>query len=258
MKNIRQHDRVRKEFSQQALPYSQTPSISDAGRLQKLVTAVSPDSDARVLDVACGPGYVALAFAEVCREVVGIDLTPEMLEVAESHRRQRQVTNASFQLGAAEKLPFRNQEFDVVVSRLALHHWQTPRRIIAEMARVCRRGGTIALEDLITSEHTRRASFQNRIEKLRDPSHTTAVSASALLQLLAAAKLEIIAMHSGELLQDAERWMTTSRTPEKIARKVRALLEQDEKRDLSGLSPFRVQGRLQFRQQMLTVVTRKL
>src|SRR5258708_6864691 len=172
---MRHHDRVRMEFSQQALPYSQTPSISDAARLQKLVQAVSPDANARVLDVACGPGYVALAFAEVCREVVGIDLTPEMLEVAESHRRNRQIANASFQLGAAEKLPFRNQEFDVVVSRLALHHWQAPRPIIAEMARVCRRGGTNALEEFVTHEHARPASFQNRLEKLRDPSHTTPV-----------------------------------------------------------------------------------
>src|SRR5258708_5779269 len=243
---MRHHDRVRMEFSQQALPYSQTPSISDAARLQKLVQAVSPDANARVLDVACGPGYVALAFAEVCREVVGIDLTPEMLDVAESHRRERQITNASFQLGAAEKLPFRNQQFDVVVSRLALHHWQAPRRIIAEMVRVCRRGGKIAIEDLITSEHAKRASFHNQIEKLRDPSHTRALSASGLVKALAAAKLEIVSIQSGELLQDVERWMTTSRTPEKVARKLRTLLEQDEQRDLSGLSPFRSEGRLHF------------
>jgi ubiquinone/menaquinone biosynthesis C-methylase UbiE len=255
---MRHHDRVRVEFSRQALPYSQTPSISDAARLQKLVQAVSPDASAKVLDVACGPGYVALAFAEVCREVVGIDLTPEMLEVAESHRRKRQITNASFQLGAAEKLPFRNQEFDVVVSRLALHHWQAPRRIIAEMVRVCRHGGTIALEDLITSEHARRASLHNRIEKLRDPSHTRAFSASGLVRVLAAANLEIVSIYSGELLQDVERWMETSRTPETVARKVRALLAQDEQRDLSGLTPFRVDGRLHFRHKTLTVVTRKL
>ena len=255
---MRHHDRVRLEFSQQALPYSQTPAISDAGRLQRLVQAVSPDSNAKVLDVACGPGYVALAFAEACREVVGIDLTPQMLEVAESHRRTRHIANASFQLGAAEKLPFRNQQFDVVVSRLALHHWQSPRRIISEMVRVCRRGGKVAIEDLIASEHARRASFHNRVERLRDPSHTRALSASALVQALAAAKLEIVSIHSGELLQEVERWMTTSRTPEKAARKVRALLEQDEERDLSGLSPFRAEGRLHFRHKTLTVVAHKL
>src|SRR6266481_3986006 len=99
---MRHHDRVRMEFSQQALPYSQTPSISDAGRLQKLVTAVSPDPNARVLDVACGPGYVALAFAEVCREVVGIDLTPEMLEVADTHRRKSDLTNDKLDAGGRQ------------------------------------------------------------------------------------------------------------------------------------------------------------
>ena len=255
---MRHHDRVRLEFSKQAVPFSQTASIRDSARLQKLVQAVAPSKDASVLDIATGSGYVALAFAEVCREVIGVDLTPEMLELAESHRRQRQLSNASFQRGTAEKLPFPARRFDVVVSRLALHHCRVPARVIAEAVRVCRPGGTIAIEDLVASEHPRRAAYQDRVEKLRDPSHTKALSATALIRLLSTAGLEVQSLNSGELLQDAEKWLATSATPEPAARKVRALLMQDEKRDLSGLCPFDLGGRLQFRQHTLTVIARKI
>jgi ubiquinone/menaquinone biosynthesis C-methylase UbiE len=255
---MRHHDRIRHEFSKQAVLYSQNASIRDSTRLQKLVQAVSPAKDASVLDIATGPGYVALAFAEVCREVIGVDLTPRMLELAESHRRGRKLSNASFQRGTAEKLPFPARRFDVVVSRLAFHHFRFPARVIAEAARVCRPGGMIAIEDLVVSEHPKRAAYQNRIEKLRDPSHTKALSASGLIRLLSRAGLEIQSMNSSELLQDAEKWLATSATPEPVARKVRALLIRDEKRDLSGLCPFHVDGRLHFRHNTLTVVARKI
>lgn len=255
---MRHHDRIRLEFSRQAVPFSRTASIRDSARLQRLVDAVLPATSASVLDIATGPGYVALAFAEVCREVIGVDLTPEMLDLAESHRRQRKLSNASFQHAIAEKLPFPARRFDVVVSRLALHHFRFPARVIAEAVRVCRPGGTIAIEDIMASEHPRRAAYQDRMEKLRDPSHTRTLSATGLVRLLSSAGLEIQSLNSGELLQDVEKWLATSSTPEPAARKVRALLLRDEKRDLSGLCPFHLDGRLHFRHNTLTVTARKI
>ncbi|HWX55370.1 MAG TPA: class I SAM-dependent methyltransferase [Verrucomicrobiae bacterium] len=255
---MRHKDRIRLQFSRQAVPYSKLASITDAARLQRLVQAVSPAKNDSVLDVATGPGYVALAFGETCAEVVGVDLTPEMLVVADSNRRHRQLSNVSFQLAPAEKLPFPAKSFDVVVSRLAVHHFPVPRKVVGEMARVCRAGGLVAVEDLVTSEHPERAAYQNRLEKLRDPSHTKALSATGLIKVLAAAGLEIQSLGFGELTPEVEQWLTTSGTPEKVARKVRAMLARDEKRDLSGICPFRVDGCMYFHQKTLTVVGRKL
>src|ERR1700682_1148527 len=255
---MRHHDRIRLEFSKQAVLYSQNASIRDSARLERLVQAVSPAKDASVLDIATGPGCVALAVAEVCREVIGVDLTPRMLELAESHRRSRKLSNASFQRGTAEKLPFPARRFDVVVSRLALHHFRVPARVIAEAVRVCRPGGTVAIEDLVASEHPKRAAYQNRVEKLGAPWHTKALSATGLIRLLSMAGLEIQSLYWVELIQDVEKWLATSVTPEPVARKVRALMVQDEKRNLSGLWPFPVDGRLYFRHNTLTVVARKI
>ena len=86
-------DLVREEFTRQANDYATAPAILDAEHLRKLVEIVAPPADARVLEVATGPGHVAMAFAAVCREVVGIDLTDAPLKIAEKMRMERGLTN---------------------------------------------------------------------------------------------------------------------------------------------------------------------
>src|SRR5260370_17067479 len=109
------------------------PLVAERAQLMRLVQAVRPRPQARVLDVATGPGFVALAFAEAGCEVVGIDLTEAPLAIAEQTRQSRGLTNVCFQLGDAEQLPFEEEAFDVVVSRFALHHYEHPQRVLSEM-----------------------------------------------------------------------------------------------------------------------------
>ena len=80
---------IEQEFSHQAPLYAANSLISDPARVARLVSAVAPAPTARVLEVATGPGYVALGFGAICREVVGIDLTPAQLAIAEQLRDER-------------------------------------------------------------------------------------------------------------------------------------------------------------------------
>src|SRR2546428_5020600 len=86
-------DLIRTEFTKQAATYPANASIADPNRVMRLVHAVDPSADARVLEVACGPGYVSLGFATVCAEVVGLDLTPALLAKAEQLRQGRRLEN---------------------------------------------------------------------------------------------------------------------------------------------------------------------
>ncbi len=118
-----------------------------------------------MLEVATGPGHVAMAFAKVAREVIGVDLTEAPLKIAERMRAERGLHNVSFRQADVEaRLPFDDNEFDVVVCRFAVHHFENPAVVIGEMARVCRVDGTVAIEDLISSEHPVRAEYYNRFE----------------------------------------------------------------------------------------------
>ncbi|HYN16174.1 MAG TPA: methyltransferase domain-containing protein [Terriglobales bacterium] len=249
---------VQESFTRQADVYAVTPTVADPARIERLVEAVDPAAESRVLEVACGPGFLALAFAARCREAVGLDLTDAPLAIAEKNRRERGLANVRFQRGDADRLPFADGEFDVVVCRFAFHHFEEPGRVLREMARVCRPQGRVAVEDLVSSEHRGRADYQNRFERLRDPSHTRALAPSELLALFTAAGLELERLYSGELVQNLERWLANSQTPPGPAAEVRAMIERDAREDLSGTRPYLEDGQWFFRQPTLAVVARRL
>jgi SAM-dependent methyltransferase len=97
----------------------------------------------RVLDVACGTGVVAVTAARLGARVTGLDLTPELLTRARENAAISQ-TEIDWHEGDAEKLPFGDAEFDVVLSQFG--HIFAPRPDVAtsEMLRVLKPGGTIA------------------------------------------------------------------------------------------------------------------
>ncbi len=249
---------VQEEFTRQADAYAVAPSIIDPARLGRLVQAVAPAAGARLLEVATGPGHVALAFAPHCREVIGLDLTEAPLVIAEKARLERGLANVRFQTGDAEKLPFEDGSFDVVVCRFAYHHFEDPPLVLAEMTRVCRAGGSVAVEDIIVSEHAGRAAYHNRFENLRDQSHTHAFPLSRLLQIFAANGLEVERVTTDSYDVQAEAWLSRAQTPHDRAAQTRALIESDAADDLSGTTPFRRQGELYFVHHTATVVGRKL
>jgi len=249
---------VQHEFTRQATAYAALPSVSDPMRIDRLIQAVDPSPAARVLDVATGPGDVALGFAAQCREVVGIDLTGATLALAEARRKERGRANLHFVMGDTEHLPFENDTFDVVVCRFAFHHFERPAHVLAEMTRLCRPGGHVAVEDLVVSEHAARGAYQHKVEVLRDPSHTRAVPLSEMLALFAAVGLEVENVYSAMLVPGVQQWLATTQAPDDRAQQVYALLEHDEHHDVSGMRPFRRDGGLCFIQHTAAVIGRKL
>ena len=249
---------VQEAFTRQAEAYASNASLTDSERIDRLVRMSGADSNARVLEVATGPGHVAFGFADVCKDVVGIDLTDAPLAIAADRKRDREIENVTFLQGDAESLPFSHDSFDIVVCRLALHHVEDPAQVLEQMVRVCRPGGTIAVEDLVVSEHSERGNYQNEFERLRDSSHVRALPLSDLLQAVAEQGIEVENVRIGTLVPEMEAWLSDAKTPEQRAMDVREMIRKDEERDLSGTCPFRRDGDLHFVQRTATVVGRVL
>jgi ubiquinone/menaquinone biosynthesis C-methylase UbiE len=251
-------DKVREEFTRQAEAFAGLRELHSRERIERLVNAINPASDARALEIATGPGHVALALAARCREVIGVDITDAPLAIAERSRTERALANVRFQRADAERLPFADGEFDVVLCRFAFHHFEDPMLPLREMTRVCRPGGRVAVEDLAASEIAQRAEFYNRFERLRDLSHTRALPLSELLRMFGAQGLEIESVYTGEVVQQLERWLANSQTPEDRAAEIRTMFARDEREDLSGTRPFRRDGEVYFTHKTVAIVARKL
>lgn len=249
---------VREEFTRQADAYARAAVITDEDRLARLVGEIAPGRDDRVIEIATGPGYVAMALAMTCREVVGVDLTEAPLRIAERNRHSRRLTNVSFRTADAEALPFDDGEFNVAVCRFAFHHFEHPEQVLAEMCRVSGPGATIAIEDLYASEFQARASYYNHFERLRDHSHTRVLAPTELITIMVGAGIELQRMYSDELVVEMETWLQSAQTSAKDAAEVRRLLEDDMRRNLSGARPLLRDGNIIFHQGTLALIGRKL
>ena len=111
------------------------------------LTSALPDG-ARVLEVAPGPGYLAIAMALDGRlEVTGLDISRTFVDIANENARKAGVT-VDFQRGDVAHMPFAGGSFDLVVCQAAFKNFTLPRSAMAEMHRVLRPGGVAVIQDM--------------------------------------------------------------------------------------------------------------
>jgi ubiquinone/menaquinone biosynthesis C-methylase UbiE len=175
------------QFSRQAVPFSQQQAHSQESFLNLMLEMSGVGLEDNVLDVACGPGLVASAFAARAKHVTGIDLTPAMIQRAQEIQREKGLTNLTWQIGTVLPLPFPDAAFSLVITRYTFHHFIDPKAVFAEMVRVCRPNGVVLVADIALPPEKRRAF--DRVEKLRDPSHTSHLTPAEFLQMAEALKL---------------------------------------------------------------------
>jgi ubiquinone/menaquinone biosynthesis C-methylase UbiE len=175
------------QFTRQAVPFSQSPSVSDRKALDFIVQSAEAGPADTVLDVACGPGLLVCAFARVVRHATGIDLTPAMLDQARKAQQEQGLKNVTWQQGDVASLPYPAAHFSIVSSRFVFHHLERPLVVLKEMQRVCKPGGRVVVADIAPAPE--KADALNAEERLRDPSHVRAMPEQELQALFAEAGL---------------------------------------------------------------------
>jgi len=121
--------------------------ITDSVEQDLILDLAGPVTGTRVLDVGCGDGVLALAFARRGAQVSGIDASPAMIAAARS-RAERHAEHMNFEVGEAEALPFEDKTFDVVVSITVLCFVEDAKIAVQEMKRVLKPGGRLVIGEL--------------------------------------------------------------------------------------------------------------
>jgi SAM-dependent methyltransferase len=176
-------DMVRASFTRQVGLFS-GPDSPFVRRPAGTVEQLEPlDDDMLVLDLCCGAAHAAEVVAPRVRQVVGVDLTAELLELGAARLADAGVSNVLLQEGNAQALPFVADSFDLAYCFASLHHVGDPAAAVAEMARVVAPGGRVVVQDLIVPVPDARDRF-DEVHRLIDPSHRRAYLEAELAALL--------------------------------------------------------------------------
>lgn len=234
----RHKEAVQKQFAKTAEAFAKFAVRDSAEVIAEKVEFMRPQPTDEALDVACGPGALVLALAPRVNRVRGVDLTLDLLRYAQQFQIERQILNACFEQGDAEQLPYPDAAFDLVACQCSFHHLPKPERTLREMIRVTKPAGRLAVIDSLAPESDAKFELHNRIESLRDPSHSLTLRLTTYLEMFEGSALEI----TRQALKRRERWFNQwmlragLETHHKRYQETRKLLEESIPGDRAGFS----------------------
>jgi ubiquinone/menaquinone biosynthesis C-methylase UbiE len=248
--------RVRAQFTRQAEAYAQMEQTRDRAKLLALVRIAGTTAGHRVLDVACGPGFLTMEFAGECGSALGVDATEAFVLRARREASERGLGNVEFAVGEADDLKLTDDSFDVVSCRAAFHHFVDPGKVLAEMHRVARPGGTLLVADMLGSEDPKKSAYRDRIETLCDPTHVRAIPESEFDALFREQGLEVALQPHTRLDYELGAWLEHGGPSASDAEEIRRLLAASTEEDRSGLDARWEDGRLHFSHEAAAFVLR--
>jgi ubiquinone/menaquinone biosynthesis C-methylase UbiE len=140
--------------------------------LETLLEELRLTGEEIVLDVGTGTGTIARCVQPYCRAVMGMDLSMEMLRIAHKHPVDRLHKPIYFQQSNIDHLPFADGCFDVVVSRMVLHHvMKNLQKGVRECFRVLRKGGRIVIAEGVPPNYRLKKEFV-KIFRFKEKRHT--------------------------------------------------------------------------------------
>jgi ubiquinone/menaquinone biosynthesis C-methylase UbiE len=236
------HDKIRERFTKTADAFARTvrrTRSEEAEELAERATAGLTGADKMLaIDLACGPGTYTRPLAARVRHAIGADLTPAMVEKARTEAARDGIANIEFVCADICALPFADGAAGIVSCGYAFHHMTDPARALAEMARVLQPGGRAAVTDIIVREG-RNGAFQNNVERVRDPSHTTTLAVADFHALIRNLGMRVVSEHLHDNWHDFDVWMGNACKPpgDPVYVQTRAMMESCIADDHSGFRP---------------------
>ena len=190
--------------------------------------ALLPDPVEAVCDIGSGAGHTGLSFAGKARRIVAVDPAPKMLAEVRRLAGERGVVGVETVEAFAESVPLDDESFDVVVCRVAAHHFEDAPKALREMTRLARVGGHVAVIDMEGDEDADLDELNHDIEVLHDPTHVRSYTARQWREWFADNGLKVAACETRQREFPAgltvKRWCELGNSGAKALKQIRALL----------------------------------
>jgi ubiquinone/menaquinone biosynthesis C-methylase UbiE len=201
---VKQSKSTIQEFSKQAARMAEAPAFAADDAVSPFLQLLGDPPPTRVLDLACGPGVLTHAVAKRGCRVVAADVTLAMVERAQE--RCEDTPGVEFRVCDATALPFRDGEFDGVITRLSVHHFEQATAVLQEVHRVLAADGVLVLGDITCSANADEARLHNALEALRDPSHVQMLTQDDLERLVTSMGFRIDTQLHWKQSRQFEEW----------------------------------------------------
>jgi ubiquinone/menaquinone biosynthesis C-methylase UbiE len=234
-----QNQKVIAQFTAQSGLFSSADySLSSREYIDWAIERLPLTKDDRVLDVAAGTGLMSLAISPFVGSVTALDITEAMLSEGRIQAERLGIDNVTFQTGDAAAIGI-TEQYDMAMSRLAFHHFLKPETVLAQMILAVKPGGAVVVCDLLSPDDPALCLRYNGLERLRDDSHTTALTEQGFITLFENAGLTNLHTDFRFVVNDLEAWMAMTATPEQTREILRSAMRTEllggEK---TGFSPF--------------------
>ena len=245
-------DKIRESFTLQAKNFeSGAMSFSKKDYLAHTVTSLHLKGNENVLDAASGTCANGRSIAPFASHVTCLDTTKAMLDVGKEAAQKEGLSNMDFKIGIVEDMPFEDRTFDVVISRLAFHHFAEMEKPFSEMTRVLKKGGTLAIIDMEAASEALREK-EDTLEILRDPSHVRNRSLTEFLALYEKYGFTLKTEEHIPIEVSLSAWMDLTRTKDENRKLIIKALNDDlQGHGKTGFAPFLKKGNLHFIQRWL-------
>lgn len=194
-----------------------------------VISELQPKTEDKVLETAAETGICAREISPFVKSVTCVDLTPAMLKKGKENADKEGIDNITFILGDVNELPFSDNSFDIVLSRLAFHHFYDTNKAFSQMARVLKKGGKFVYIDMAAASEEVR-DIEDKIEK----------------------------MSITPIKKELENWLDFTNTEPNTKAKIKKLFKNDlETKSKTGFCPIIENGKIYFNQNWLMIIGTK-
>lgn len=251
-------EKIKDTFTAQSVHFeTHKANFTKKEYLDYVISEVQPHETDSILEVAAGTCVCGRSFSPYVQQVTCLDLTKAMLLVGKKQAEKQELRNMTFVIGDARELPFLDNSFDIVISRLAFHHFPDVSCPFSEMTRVLKNGGKFIFIDMEATEENLR-TMQDEIETLRDPSHIRNLSKAEMLKLFSDNHLVVEKCDTTKMPKNLAEWMDFSNTPMNIRCDItERFIDELEGRSKTGFQPYQTNEGIYFDHKWIMVIGRK-